>query len=136
MVALDDVVIHLGDVIIGRQSELQGILEQLPGTKILVRGNHDYEKNSWYIKRGFAFVCDMLVIRDFLFSHEPIEVLPSGVRINIHGHFHNNDHRTSDFNVKPHNKLIFIEHEYKPVSLDELRERYKWEEEPNEEDVA
>ncbi|MDP9314478.1 MAG: metallophosphoesterase [Chloroflexota bacterium] len=125
LVAPDDVVIHLGDVIIGKQSQLKGIMEQLPGTKILVRGNHDHEKNSWYIQRGFAFVCDMLVIRDILFSHEPVAVLPSGVRINIHGHFHNNDHRTFEFDVKPHNKVIYIEHEYNPIALEALREMYK-----------
>jgi hypothetical protein len=54
-----------------------------------------------------------------------MEILPSGVRVNIHGHFHNNDHRTFEFNVQQHNKLIYIEHDYVPIAFDMLRERYK-----------
>ena len=108
LVAQDDIVIHLGDVILGRNSELFSIMEQLKGKKILCRGNHDHESDQWYTKRGFDFVCDYYVYNNIAFSHAPLTPLPmqtmkqhskdegfvfKTVDLNIHGHFHRGKHR-------------------------------------------
>jgi len=126
MVQYDDIVIHLGDVIFGNKEKLIGILAQLPGKKILVRGNHDHESNLWYMRAGFDFACDQIVYNNIVFSHYPIQELPSGTTMNIHGHFHTSDPKFWEYKVKPFNKLLVIEHEdYKPVLLEKLIKRYE-----------
>src|SRR5260221_238147 len=99
----EDLVIHLGDVIMGRnaQERLPEILKQLPGKKILCRGNHDVEK-KWgagvhFMEAGFDFVTDSFVYDIYAFSHCPLTPLPHQsnfhwnreVELNIHAHFHN-----------------------------------------------
>lgn len=117
----DDMVIHLGDVIVGRNGELKSIMEQLPGRKILVRGNHDHEKHLWYLERGFTVSCDGIILHDILFTHEPAEQLPDRVSWNVHGHLHNNDHRMEDGKPLQHfHKLFVLEHHYKPIELNEF----------------
>jgi calcineurin-like phosphoesterase family protein len=122
VVTPDDMVIHLGDVILGQNSALEGILATLPGRKILCRGNHDHESNIWYMNKGFAFVCDYFVYNDLAFSHAPLTPLPNQtikqhskddvfshkpVRLNIHGHFHNGNHRNN-----PKIKDRYYDYEY------------------------
>ncbi len=103
-----DLVIHIGDVIIGPKRNIKAILSDLPGRKILVRGNHDRDKSClWWMENGFDFACDHFVFRNILFTHEPANAiirangykpyeeivypsdLPYGCEINIHGHLHN-----------------------------------------------
>jgi calcineurin-like phosphoesterase family protein len=98
LVSHDDVVIHLGDVILGHDQEktLPSIMATLPGKKILCRGNHDPKPAQWYMERGFDFACDFFVYQDIAFSHAPLTPLPfcslsnnpQPVSRNIHGHFH------------------------------------------------
>ena len=91
----DDLVINLGDVILERKSELKGIMDSLPGRKILTRGNHDNQSIKWYMKNGFDFACDSFLIDDALYSHEPQDLSSYGDSvINIHGHFHETTHRS------------------------------------------
>lgn len=85
LVQPEDLVIHLGDV------EWKGnIINTLPGKKILVRGNHDTNTDSWYMNNGFEFVCDSFVLNRYgvnaLFTHKP-ELFHS-YDINICGHTH------------------------------------------------
>ncbi len=122
LVAPDDSIIHLGDVILDRHSELQGIMGQLNGRKILCRGNYDYESNEWYMNRGFCFVTDYYVYENVAFSHAPLTPLPyqtfkpqskdeefavKPVDLNIHGHFH----RSKDRN-RPGVKDPYYGHDY------------------------
>ena len=130
-----DHVIHLGDVIIGRNSELKGIMDQLPGRKILVRGNHDHEKPIWYLDRGFTVVTDGLILHDILFSHEPVFNLPENIKWNVHGHLHNNDHRIEDGKpLEKYHKLFVLEHDYKPIELNEFM-KLTWDR-PNKQYIA
>lgn len=123
VVAPQDIVIHLGDVIFDRAGELDKYLSKIPGTKIMVRGNHDNRPDNWYITKGFAFVCDSLVLGDVVLSHIPLEKFSDGVRINIHGHFHNLDFRKNDPKVASYynpilHKLLAMEYtNYCPVDL-------------------
>lgn len=96
-------------------------MEQLPGKKILVRGNHDHEKHIWYLERGFMVSCDGIVLHDILFTHEPVFNLSDGVVWNVHGHLHNNDHRVEDGKpLEKFHKLFVLEHHYKPIELQEF----------------
>ena len=88
-----DVLIHLGDVIWGNKHQLIEINKQIPGRKILVRGNHDKtHSDTFFYNSGFSLVCQQLMIDNIILSHMPIELsedyISKGV-INIHGHFHN-----------------------------------------------
>lgn len=49
VVTKDDIVYHLGDVGFGSTDELKELVGRLNGTKILIRGNHDYKRgiNGW-----------------------------------------------------------------------------------------
>jgi calcineurin-like phosphoesterase family protein len=137
LVKREDLVIHLGDVILGKDSLLPAIMKKLNGKKILTRGNHDHKSMEWYMERGFDFVTDYFVYRNIAFSHAPLTPLPlqsndnykNPVTINIHGHFHKNLHRLKEdeyFDIEYYKKntekykLLYIEHSYKPVLLDLL----------------
>ena len=82
-----DEIIFLGDVIFGNREQLKKILNDLPGRKILTKGNHDRHSDTWYYNAGFDFVCDRIVIKNVVLSHFPVNIEEG--QINIHGHFHN-----------------------------------------------
>lgn len=126
LLAPTDVLIHLGDVIFSNAGQLDELLAEIPGTKILVKGNHDKRPDSWFYNKGFSFVCDAFRIEDVIFSHIPLPQLPPDVRLNVHGHFHNTDHRRhepeiADYYDDEKHRLLALEHtDYKPVLLREF----------------
>lgn len=119
MVFPEDTVYHLGDVILARPSELKDILGNLPGRKILIRGNHDRESDGWYIRSGFLLVAQALLIGGVYLTHAPQANLPDGAVLNVHGHLHGNEHRPSG-DSKLCKLLALEETDYKPVELMEF----------------
>lgn len=99
----NDLVLHLGDVILGQDKDkhMVEILKRLNGRKILTIGNHDPRDWRWYLENGFDFVSDFYVVSNVAFSHAPLTPLPyqtktnhgEQVAFNIHGHFHRGKHR-------------------------------------------
>ena len=91
----DDLVIHLGDVMVARADQWDNYIPTLPGRKVLVRGNHDRKSAMWYMEHGFDFACDQFTLNLFglrlLFTHEPVH--GDHFDLNIHGHCHAEDHR-------------------------------------------
>lgn len=102
----DDLIIHLGDVFIGPVAGWESIYPQLPGRKVLVRGNHDRNHSiGWWMQHGFDFCCDSMIFKNAFLTHEPANAviksdgnrpydqwelgLPEGCDLNIHGHLHN-----------------------------------------------
>lgn len=89
-VGRNDLVIHLGDVAWPRWWR-ENKLKDLPGQKVLVRGNHDDKSIYWYMNKGFMLAVDSFSMKvsgmDILFTHEP--VIFHTHDINIHGHLHN-----------------------------------------------
>ena len=126
VVAENDTIIHLGDVIFKRAYELKEILASLPGIKLLTIGNHDKRTgtNSWFLRMGFIYVCKSHAIRNVIFSHKPLELAEyPGIEYNIHGHFHTNSHSPEDYPYYDTDRHICVSIErldYKPVQLDEL----------------
>lgn len=126
----DDVVIHLGDVFIGKSDGWQAIYPQLPGRKILIRGNHDRNRSiSWWMSSGFDFACDSVKFRDCWLTHEPDPVLPEGCTLNLHGHLHNIWHgflpegqqRAAQAAHRPFQRLFAVEYtNYCPIEFDEF----------------
>lgn len=86
----DDLVVHDGDVFMDKPSGWDLIWPQLPGHKLLVRGNHDWNRSyTWWLRHGFDAVVDSAIIQGIYFTHKPAEVLPVGANLNVHGHLHN-----------------------------------------------
>jgi calcineurin-like phosphoesterase family protein len=126
--AAQDTVIHLGDVFLyGKESFEEWVA--IPSRKVLVRGNHDKKSNGWFERNGFAFVADAIVLGDVIYSHKPLAIFPDGVAYNVHGHFHDNDHRRDEsagwYDPARHFKLAVEDTAYKPVKADEWLQRKK-----------
>ncbi len=123
-----DTVIHLGDVIFNRRHELRGILESLPGVKILVVGNHDKRTgtNDWFLRNGFNYVCKSHVLRDVLFTHKPVDLAEyPGIRYNVHGHLHNDREAIKGYPFYDESRHVLVsieEFDYRPARLEELVE--------------
>jgi calcineurin-like phosphoesterase family protein len=125
-----DLVYHLGDVTWGNREQLQQIMSSLPGTKILVRGNHDRNhSNNWFMQVGFAAVVEKVQVSGVILSHFPTELTQEEIDygiINIHGHFHNNDPKKWEQKFKKritssHFLMILENIEYRPVDLQKAR---------------
>lgn len=124
-----DTLIHLGDFCIGNDEIfMTAYVAATPGVhRILVRGNHDHESDNWYLQHGFDFVCQAFRNKYFgsniLFSHIPQANNFSTINYNIHGHFHNADHRRTEPELQAlydpeFHKLLAIENtDLKPVQL-------------------
>jgi calcineurin-like phosphoesterase family protein len=116
-----DMLIHLGDVIFYKMEMLDAILDLIPGTKVLVKGNHDKKSNNWYRRNGFHVVVDALRLGDVYLTHKPVETLPDGVRINVHGHWHNKNIAVPEWWSAQTHRLLAVEHtQYFPVRLHEF----------------
>ena len=121
----DCLLIHLGDICIGNDLEVHNAIADLPYRKVLVKGNHDSKSNSWYFEHGWDFVCDRFDFEMFgkkiAFTHIPI-AWDGYHDFNIHGHFHNSDHRRQEPELQKikngYQKLYAPEYEnYLPVKL-------------------
>ena len=124
----DDTVYILGDVGMYHAREIGNILNNLPGRKILVTGNHDFKNiHSSSYKKTFAKITSYLEIEDngrnVVLFHYPIEDWNGKYReyYHLHGHIHNNEDSLSQkerqFNVSA--EVV----DYTPVSLDELEQK-------------
>lgn len=119
-----DILIHLGDICIGKDEFWNNAIRDLPGRKWLVRGNHDGKSLTWYLSHGWHFVADQITLdaygKRICFSHEPVhpKECDGGSRfdINIHGHCHADNHRRADSGFD-YQYLIALEHDYRPVTL-------------------
>ncbi len=123
LLAPQDILYHLGDVIFYQYPKLGEMMDSVPGRKILLMGNHDKKPRSWYMTRGgFHHAADMIVVDDILLSHKPVETLPSGVRMNVHGHWHNNNnHKRPEWYCETTHRLLSVEAtNYKPVKFEEF----------------
>ena len=128
----NDIVFNLGDVTWGSQGQLQQIMYSLPGTKILIRGNHDKNhSNNWFIKAGFAAVLEKAQISGVILSHFPAimtqEEIKRGI-INVHGHFHNSKADRWEKHLKEritsnHYLIALEETNFTPISLELIKKR-------------
>jgi len=108
----DDIVLMVGDLSAGlkdRQKLLKEILLTLKGRKILIRGNHDYEPDSFYFSAGFIDVVPFIDIGEYFICHYPCyesqwtskkerammkNMDKAKHKTIIHGHIHNIDPST------------------------------------------
>ncbi len=110
-VSKDDLVIHLGDFVLGTKEKVKETREKLNGTIILIKGNHDR------VSDGFIIVEDSIRIGNLVFSHRPIlkNEIPKEC-VNVHGHIHEKE-SFSGINVSVEKT------DYEPILLEELEKK-------------
>ena len=117
-----DRVYILGDVAMNRKA-LDRSVPRLNGRKVLVKGNHDTDKLSYYAQY-FDDVRAYVVKKGFILSHIPIH--PGSMArwsANIHGHLHSNRVEEEGYpgSADPRYVCVSVEHtDYKPILLDEV----------------
>ena len=128
----NDILVHLGDFAFNdHDAWATQFFSYVPCKVWLARGNHDKRSDFWYLDRGFSAVARQFVIKRFgyrvAFSHKPLE--DTGYfDVNIHGHFHNNDHRFWETRLidllTPKHVLLAVEWlDYKPVTLEYILDK-------------
>ena len=97
-----DLVLHLGDFSFGDKDRKKDIVARLNGRIWLLMGNHDREQHYNWKELGFErnIRYPFLLDDKFIFSHEPLEVIPEG-KVNIYGHVHG----SKCFNTIDQNRL-------------------------------
>lgn len=93
MIAPGDLLLHLGDIAMGRRHLLEELASSLPGRKLLIRGNHDRQSVAFYAACGFTLVSPFSGKYqgwEIRFTHRPDPewVRVGNRRLNAHGHIH------------------------------------------------
>ena len=71
----NDMLIFLGDLTFKKNhkgQKMTEIITKLPGRKVLIKGNHDWYKDSFYRKCGFLSVNRYLIFGDYFLCHFPV----------------------------------------------------------------
>lgn len=86
----DDICIWVGDVGFGNTNHINELVDQCNGYKILVIGNHDFNKRKLrdlnFDEKHLIYLIDYPDI-NLVFTHYPMFNIPEPY-INIHGHLH------------------------------------------------
>lgn len=117
-----DKVYHVGDIAMSKNH--LPILDRLNGEKVLIRGNHDLEKASVYLKY-FKDIRGSHQFDGILITHIPVH--PGSLArwgFNVHGHLHTNRVMLDD-SIDPRYFNVSVEQiNYTPISLEEIK-KYK-----------
>lgn len=89
-VSNNDIVIHLGDLGLGKKEYIANIVKQLNGKKILIMGNHDNWSEQTYRDMGFHTVSRFPILYNdfYLMSHAPLTLSETTPYYNCYGHVH------------------------------------------------
>ena len=120
----DDTVYFLGDLTIKgpqHRGHLEYILEQLPGQKHLILGNHDKFNPFTYVDCGFRTVHTALDIGEFILVHDPVNCLIDKTRKWLCGHVH------TLFKMNKFGNVLNVgvdQWEFYPVTIEEVRREF------------
>lgn len=109
-VGTGDVVYVLGDMFWCRPEVATPVMDELRGTKILVKGNHDRCNDDEFAKK-FSKVCDYLEVddngRNIVLSHYPMPCFKN----HYYGwyHFYGHVHTSFEHNMMLHQKYLMEE---------------------------
>jgi calcineurin-like phosphoesterase family protein len=117
----EDVVFHIGDLVLGRKDNLESLAFLLKGQIYLMQGNHDRRGSAFYQQLGITLVPDPYRLSHpsglrLIFSHRPLLPVEPGV-LNLHGHIHNNP--THELGERHVNLCVEVR-DYRPWSLGEI----------------
>lgn len=148
--------LHLGDLNYGQNSRFRHLVaKEVPGDrKLLIKGNHDEQRYSFYKQSGFQMVkpfyieyghfstkltpnADGLMSAVSItyrieFDHYPSNTKVQDGTVRVHGHIHNNGYTRQAFVpfLKNHINLSVEQTKYKPVNLKLLLDAYLYGEYP------
>jgi len=125
----DATVLHLGDLSYRNNGMFKNVhAKHLTGArKLLIRGNHDKQRFSFYRDSGFKLTRPFEIrYRDWRvsFSHYPWNLekeggaMPSNM-VRVHGHIHNNGYTRSEYVpfLKNHINVSIEQMHYRPANL-------------------
>jgi calcineurin-like phosphoesterase family protein len=124
VVTVEDTVYFLGDLTIKgpqHRAHLEWVVDQLPGTKILILGNHDKFDPFVYEDVGFQTIHTALDIGEFVLVHDPVKCLVAKDRRWLCGHIH------TLFKMNRHGNVLNVgvdQWEFFPVTIDEVRRTF------------
>lgn len=115
-----EIIFNLGDFsFLVKKDIISGILQECPGYKILILGNHDRNKSvKWWLDAGFNEVYKYPIIYEnfYILSHEPIYLNKHMPYVNIHGHMHKEKYERNQ-----HVNVSVEQINYKPVLFDDIK---------------
>lgn len=118
-----DTIINLGDVFFrGNKEAVTKIIQNLPGHKILVMGNHDRGRSvRWWLDVGFDEVYKYPIIYEkfYILSHEDLYISQDMPYVNVHGHTHST---STDHPQKVNVSVEVIN--YKPILFSDIISKY------------
>jgi calcineurin-like phosphoesterase family protein len=115
----DDRVYILGDVAFTRRA-LNASVPRLNGRKVLVKGNHDVDKLSYYAQH-FDDVRSYVVKKGFVLSHIPLHPDCLGRwNLNIHGHLHGNHIMLDKERDSRYRNVCVEQTSFRPILLDQV----------------
>jgi calcineurin-like phosphoesterase family protein len=124
VVSSSDTCYFLGDFTIkGSQhrAHLEWLVDQLPGTKILILGNHDKFNPFTYVDVGFQSVHTALDIGEFVLVHDPALCNVDKSRKWLCGHIHNLFKMNRNGNVL---NVGVDQWGFFPVTIEEVRKMF------------
>lgn len=122
----DDLLIFLGDICDGeveKKDEIASMLQQIPGIKIMIRGNNDLLDDKWYTSHGFDYITPKFIWKDILFTHRPQD---NQNKLNIHGHIHGSHKYYASEITHYHNQIdvAYFGGREKPLELNWLIDQF------------
>lgn len=123
----------LGDVSMLRPRFVARQLKALNGHKRLIRGNHDIFKTKEYLE-FFDEIYGMRYFDNIMFTHIPLHPQCLGwYAANVHGHVHTGTdlppvkkvYKDGSMVVQPYINITVEHTDYRPLSLEEIKQRVK-----------
>lgn len=106
VVSENDTVFCLGDMFFCDKNKSIEIMNRLKGRKILILGNHDTRKISYYYGIGFEEVVTNGEYEGMVLTHKPLgfKLVPRALNkeshtFNVHGHIHKGTHRSDSMDI-------------------------------------
>lgn len=122
LVGKNDIIFNLGDVSFTNKEITSKFIQDMPGQKYLILGNHDRARTvSWWRDVGFDFVSPYPIIYEgfYILSHESVYINSKMPYVNIYGH----SHREKTNNPRKLN--ICVENfSYKPVNFEDIKQHF------------
>lgn len=136
VVSDEDTVFHLGDAFFCDKNRSIEIMNRLKGHKILIKGNHDSRKDSYYYGIGFEEVQTWGYYESFTLTHKPLgfQNKPMALNLtaqtfNVHGHIHKGTHRSDSMDIINQNQVAYYcvsvdQTNFYPISFEEIDRKY------------
>lgn len=122
----DDIVIWGGDIAFMPADRTNAIVGSLPGYKVLIVGNHDFQRRSDNMCEFTCFdevhICMSLHTDDLdiLVTHYPLQQVPGDTSFNLHGHIH-----TALIPGNKHYNMCVEHVNYAPANINSFIERMR-----------